>query len=343
MRMQQTRSQSGFSLIELMVAMAIMLLISGAAVGALLRMTSAQATIWNRTQMHSGIRGATEVLQQEVGQAGRISLPVVVTLTSGTAACTTPNCTTTITVSDTTGMFIDEKIVIDIGAAQETVLITLITATTAPAGTLTIKSANGDGVREHTITGVPVQALGAFSAGIIPPAQSPMPYVPAGPTMTYTDGSTGNVLKMFGDINADGKMVYVEYECIIPASPSTAPGNLYRRVMRWDDPGPTVRPPSASQILLSNIMRNPDNTPCFTYQLQGVNMNGVMTYFVTDVAITLTVQTQNRDPVTKQFQNETKALLNVAPRNVFNAWQLASLKIYDRVQPIPASVTLLLH
>ena len=30
-----------------------------------------QATIWNRTQMHSGIRGATEVLQQEVGQAGR--------------------------------------------------------------------------------------------------------------------------------------------------------------------------------------------------------------------------------------------------------------------------------
>ena len=39
-------------------------------------MTSAQATIWNRTQMHSGIRGATEVLQQEVGQAGRVTLPV---------------------------------------------------------------------------------------------------------------------------------------------------------------------------------------------------------------------------------------------------------------------------
>jgi len=74
-----------------------------------------------------------------------------------------------------------------------------------------------------------------------------------------------------------------------------------------------------------------------------VNMNGVVTYFVTDVAITLTVQTQNRDPVTKQFQNETKALLNVSPRNVFNAWQLAALKVYERVQPIPASVTALLH
>src|SRR3954454_6239777 len=109
MRMQQTHSQSGFSLIELMVAMAIMLVISGAAVGALLRMTSAQATIWNRTQMHSGIRGATEVLQQEVGQAGRISLPLVVTLTNPSAACSTANCTTTMVVSSTTGMFIDEK------------------------------------------------------------------------------------------------------------------------------------------------------------------------------------------------------------------------------------------
>jgi len=28
---------------------------------------------------------------------------------------------------------------------------------------------------------------------------------------------------------------------------------------------------------------------------------------------------------------------------VFNAWQLAALKVYERVQPIPASVTALLH
>ena len=76
-------SQSGFSLIELMVAMAIMLLISGAAITALLKMSTTQATIWNRTQMHSGIRGATEVLQQEVGQAGRVALPNAVKLHSG--------------------------------------------------------------------------------------------------------------------------------------------------------------------------------------------------------------------------------------------------------------------
>src|SRR5438034_9731182 len=38
-------------------------------------MTKSQTTIWNRTEMHSGVRGATELLQQEVGQAGRVSVP----------------------------------------------------------------------------------------------------------------------------------------------------------------------------------------------------------------------------------------------------------------------------
>jgi hypothetical protein len=63
---------------------------------------------------------------------------------------------------------------------------------------------------------------------------------------------------------------------------------------------------------------------------------------VLDVAITLTVQTQVKDPITKDFQLETKALLNVSPRNVFNVWQLASAGVADRVQPIPPTVTNLL-
>ena len=66
------------------------------------------------------------------------------------------------------------------------------------------------------------------------------------------------------------------------------------------------------------------------------------TTFVTDVAITLTVQTQRRDPVTGQFQMETKALLNVSPRNVFNVWQMATVNVNRRVQPMPPSVAVLI-
>jgi prepilin-type N-terminal cleavage/methylation domain-containing protein len=340
MSINRARRESGFSLVELIVAMAIMLLISGAAVTALLKMTSTQATIWNRTQMHSGIRGATEVLQQEVGQAGRITLGATAVSTNGnTSACTTPpggpTCTTFMPVTTASGMFIGERLVVDTNPAQETVQITAIDTT---LNRLTVRPVSSSGKIAAHGNGVPVQVLGAFSAGVVPPATSPSAYAPSGPTMTFANGSTGDTLKLFGDINADGNMVYVEYRCDIPASPSTAPGNLTRNVMPWNQTAASAAA-TASQILLSNITRNPDDSPCFTYQLNRVDT----TYFVTDVAITLTVQTQLIDPVTKQFQKETKALLNVSPRNVFNAWQLASLGIMERVQPTPATITNLLQ
>ena len=40
-----------------------------------MQMTKAQTDDLEPDEMHSGIRGATELLQQEVGQAGRVTLP----------------------------------------------------------------------------------------------------------------------------------------------------------------------------------------------------------------------------------------------------------------------------
>jgi hypothetical protein len=48
------------------------------------------------------------------------------------------------------------------------------------------------------------------------------------------------------------------------------------------------------------------------------------------------------DPVTKLFQTETKALLNVAPHNVFNTWELASIGLSNRIQPMPPTILALL-
>lgn len=306
--MRTTSSQSGFSLIELLVAMTIMLLISGAAVSALLRMTSAQATIWNRTQMHSGIRGATEVLQQEVGQAGRISLPAPVTLTNASSAGTS----STLTVTSTTGMFVGMKLTVGTGVSQETVAVTAVNSGTS----VTVASLTaGENVIGQS-AGAPVLVLGSFTSGVVPP--------------DMTNGSTGTVLKLYGDINDDGNMVYIEYTCDLTGK------NLYRNVMAFD--AATKPALAASQILLSNIRANPGGTACFTYQTETVNGNT----YVIDVAITLTVETQNVDSVTKQKQLETKALLNVSPRNVFGAWQLASLNIVERIHTIPPSIVSLL-
>src|SRR5215471_21872989 len=71
----QTNSERGFSLLELLVSTCILLGIMGTVMTALRQQTQQQQTIWNRTQMHSGVRGATELMQQEVGQAGRAATP----------------------------------------------------------------------------------------------------------------------------------------------------------------------------------------------------------------------------------------------------------------------------
>jgi 2C-methyl-D-erythritol 2,4-cyclodiphosphate synthase len=96
-------------------------------------------------------------------------------------------------------------------------------------------------------------------------------------------------------------------------------------------------------ILLSNVLANPKDAggnvvPCFAYQTQTLGSGTC----VTNVAVTLTVQTQNIDPQTRQLQQETKALLNVAPRNIVEVYDTASLVDSTRAQDMPATVTALL-
>lgn len=296
-----TRHDEGFSLPELMVSVSIMLVLMGAVTSLLIKSSEANRTVWNRTEMHSAVRGATELLQQEVGQAGLVALPAPVTMTaaSGTG-------TQTVAVSSITGMFVGEQLVAGTGAASET-----ITLTAAAAGTITAN------FTINHAAGTALTAIGGFPGGIIPPSMA--------------NGSTGSVLKLFGDVNSDGNMVYVEYTC------DTVNRRLYRNVTGFAS---ASKPALATAIvLLSNIVANPNGTPCFSYQTAVVAANT----YVLDVAITLTVQTQEVDPVTKQFQTETKTLLNVSPRNVFNVWALASIGETNRIQPIPASVLTLIQ
>lgn len=296
--------QLGFSLLEMMVTLVILLVVSGIVMSVLMQMTRTQASVANRTEMHGSVRSATEVLQQEIGQAGRVSLPGPgpVTLT-GPVALT--GVATPVGVSSTAGMFRGEQLVIDTGPNQETVALTSDPATNLITAVFNNTHASG----------VPVTVAGAFASGIVPTN------LPTG------NGSTGTILKLYGDINGDGNMIYVEYTC------DTAGGNLNRSVTPI---AAAVKSPA--QLLLSNIQANPGGTPCFTYQQKTV---GADTYVV-DVAVTLTVQTQNPDPQTNQYQQETKALLNVSPRNVFEGWLLATGSVTNRIQPMPASVATLL-
>jgi prepilin-type N-terminal cleavage/methylation domain-containing protein len=304
-RRSPVAAQAGYSLLEMMIAVAILMVVSASVFSGVKQLTDVGETVQNRSEMHAGVRNATELLQQEVGQAGKISLPAARWLTQVVVGVV--DVLQTVTVNSTGGMFVGEKLTIDTGANQETITITAIN--------LLGSAITAEIVNNHAVN-TPITVQGGFSSGVAP--------------TNMVNGSTATVLKIFGDINGDDNMVYVEYTCDV------ANRNLYRNSMPFEagaKPAPTV-----AQVLLSNVLPNPGGTPCFTYQQHTVTGRT----FVTDVAITLTVQTERPDPVTGQFQTETKALLNVSPRNVFQVWQLATLNTDDRVQPMPASVTALL-
>jgi prepilin-type N-terminal cleavage/methylation domain-containing protein len=326
----EDRSQAGFSLPELLIAVTVLLIISSAVTSALLQMTNSQRTIWNRTQLHAGVRSATELLQQEVGQAGRIALPGTTAALAGAVAIGSHAVGVKIdgaTPATMSGFFVGERLVIDAGGPTPCVVTSPCTETvTLTAVDTAGKTVTGTFAYPH-LTGAAISVFGGFGTGIVPPS-------PAYPGGSYPNGSTGSVLKLYGDINGDGNMVYVEYTC------DTVSGNLYRNVMPYDQTAVKAAATS-NQVLLGSLQPNPDLTSCFTYMPNPLPVVGTDTY-VLDVAITLTVQTQVIDPLTKTFQKETKALLNVSPRNVFNVWQLASAKVTDRVQPMPPTVTNLL-
>jgi prepilin-type N-terminal cleavage/methylation domain-containing protein len=329
------RSQAGFSLIELLVATGLLLIISSIVTSAIMQATKSQTTIFNRTEMHSGIRGATELLQQEVGQAGLISLPATVTISANpvTTIVGTPTAcvTATTTLTSVAGMW---------GHATRGVRLTFLDGDKAETIQVTApiagNSVTGCFWSNHPV-GTRVMALGGFAEGIIPPASIP-----------YANGSNANRLKLFGDINGDGTLQYVEYYCDNGDAGTNGSHNLYRNVMEYT----TAAKPAltSSNVLLSNVYPNPPDTgnvarPCFKYQTVTINnpSNTADSHtYVLDVAITLTVQTQQLDPITRSYQTETKALLNVSPRNVFNTWMLAGNSLWDRVQPTPPTIAALL-
>jgi prepilin-type N-terminal cleavage/methylation domain-containing protein len=300
--------QAGFTLIELMISVAILMVVSGLMLRGTLDMSRLNAQQANRSEMHAGIRNATALLQQEVGQAGRVALPGDVTLSTAAAV---GDQWTSLSPS-IASIFVGEQLVIGRADIEEIVTVLDINPV-ANKIRANFTSAHDAGSR--------VMPAGGFAEGIIP--------------TTRTNGSTASVLKILGDINGDGNLMYVEYTC------NWNSGRLSRNMMTYaaaSKPALTVE-----QVLLDNLLPNPsdpDGTarPCFTYEQRTINS----TTYVINVAIMTTVRTDEKDPTTGQFQSVTKALLNVAPRNVFQVWQMASLNYQNRIQPLPASVVNLL-
>jgi prepilin-type N-terminal cleavage/methylation domain-containing protein len=291
-----TKREEGFSLLELMTSLAILLVIAGAIFSAIVFYQKSYQGSQLRSDLYFGIQGASELISQEVGQAGSVGLPL--TTISGTV---TGNGTAqTVTVSQANYIFAGEQLLIDAGANEE-----LVSVTAVSSGSNTI---TGIFTKNHAASPpTPVTALGVFSQGVL-------------------SSSTATSLKLFGDINGDGTIYYVEYNC------DTAAGTLTRSSTPITASSKNAPP----QTLLDTLTANPGGTPCFAYTSQ---TSGSYT-FITSVGLTLSLQSSIPDLQTGAKPTMTKTFMNLSPRNILAGLELAGNSVYSRLQPTPPNVPL---
>ena len=117
--------------------------------------------------MHAGVRSATELLQQEVGQAGRISLPVHDDARRAAVAVgdadgrreSAGGGAAGAAVAGVSGIFDRRAAHVDAGANQETVAVTAVnTGGKTITATFTLAHA----------AGAPIMVLGGFANGVVP-------------------------------------------------------------------------------------------------------------------------------------------------------------------------------
>src|SRR5262245_43780281 len=97
---------AGFSLLELMVALTILLMVSAVVMSGLAQMQYTQPTINNRSEWHLSVPAATELMEQEIVQAGRFAIPSGTTYTLGAAVpATSVGLPTMVTLNSSSGSY----------------------------------------------------------------------------------------------------------------------------------------------------------------------------------------------------------------------------------------------
>jgi pilin/secretion family protein with methylation motif len=302
--MDAENKSRGFSLFEVMVSLLVLMVASGAAFRALVYYQKNYSSTRMRAVMHEGVRGAVELISQEVGQAGLLDFTTQTTI----APIPALPYAQTATLFSVDSIFQGEILVVGTSTEEESVTVQNVDRTVSPPTISAIFN------KAHP-AGTKVRAYGVFPQGILIPDGS-------------ANGSDANNLKIFGDINRDGNITYVQYIC------DTTAGTLSRSATAWTgDPAELANPP---EILVDNLIDTP-GVPCFQYSPP---ISAGPYTFVTSVAITLSARTSKVDPQTRQYVTMKKSFLNLAPRNVLMGLELALSGSTTRLQPKPPHVPL---
>jgi Tfp pilus assembly protein PilW len=180
------RSQDGFSLIELMVSILILIPVMAAALSLFSVGVRQQASEQTSVDANQEARSGLEMMSMEIAQAGSHGDRSTVT-TSSVSASTSPQA---VSVAASAGFTAGDWVDVDTGSNLETVQLTAV----------------GDGTlsavfRVAHASGVPVRLFALpFINGIIPP-----------PGLGADSSAAVTTLRFFGDMVGDSNLYYVEY------------------------------------------------------------------------------------------------------------------------------------
>lgn len=171
----------GFSLIEVLVSLLVLVVVTGAVFYAMAYYQRNYGSSRLRATLHGDLRGAVELISQEVGEAGLLDFKTQTT----SAAITASLSPQSVALNSVNSIFVGEELVVDTASTQETVNVTAVNASTSTITAVFLLS--------HAASAL-VRAYGVFPQGVL-------------------SSSTSTELRIFGDINGDGTITYVKYTC----------------------------------------------------------------------------------------------------------------------------------
>lgn len=357
-RAAKQRRESGFTVLELMVSMALLVVIAGAAVAAMNYFQNSARSTSVQQRMHQEVRAALEQISQDVSRAGVVNsglsfngpMPVPTGTSSniaGTMYYLNAISGTTVSLSGNNGyaaptfpayFFYNESLAMVTSGGNSVPGLFSISAVNTISNTITLSEAPGSSYP----VGSAVYTWGIFNEGIVPPD-----------TLTGSGTSLGDSsatqLVMFGDMEGDGTIKLIEYVCPA-AGQSGQPLMRYEWNMVSTAPNSSYSSPISSVALVENVNNTDGNGCVFSYDVRtGTSTTVPSAYqpvsntttlvsvdhrldtgcacsphgprFVVGVGISIRVTSTEIDPQTGRHYEMFKSMLNVQPRNIVAAYQ----------------------
>jgi prepilin-type N-terminal cleavage/methylation domain-containing protein len=308
------QKSDGFTILELMIAMALFLIISGSILSGMANMQVNYRTSAVNAAMHQQLRSTMELMAQEIGQAGLQASSVEGAGTDGIAGATPPFTIAAVSAGTNqtfvptaangvslNGIYVGEWLNVDGGANQDPIQVTQIT----PTYQATFQYAHA--------ASTPVYPMGVFPHGILGDQS--------------VSAVTGSKLAMFGEINGSGNGLWaVEYAC-----PTSFPGSLTRTA--WNLFSTPLTGTKAN--LIDNVTQcyfcwpssagsgspGTGNANCPAYIAPGPDtvLLDKSYSMITQVGFTITASENVTISGSTQPVTITKSYSNIQPRNIITA------------------------